>query len=210
MSVRDYFPTKIYQSKLLLNSRLKNNLSTLNKELLKECYQIRDLDHQGRQWSRENYPGGFTSYSSMSELFRVSSTFDKLKKHIDRHVKKYAQSLNMDLKQHPLEMTNLWVNIVPRHTYHGLHLHPLSSISGTYYVQVPEKSGMIKFEDPRLPCFMASVPRITGASLQNLRFVSIKPQAGDVLLFESWLRHEVMQNLSSGDRVSISFNYNWF
>ena len=32
-------------------------------------------------------------------------------------------------------MTDCWVNIMPRGTAHGLHLHPLATISGTYYVK---------------------------------------------------------------------------
>jgi uncharacterized protein (TIGR02466 family) len=34
--------------------------------------------------------------------------------------------------------------------------------------------------------------------------------AGQVLLFESWLRHEVVPNPVGADRISVSFNYNWF
>ena len=40
-------------------------------------------------------------------------------------------------------------------------------------------------------------------------FVYVKPQVGDVLLWESWLRHEVPMNLSEEDRISVSFNYAW-
>jgi len=34
-------------------------------------------------------------------------------------------------------MTDCWLNIMSRNAVHGLHLHPLSTLSGTYYVQVP-------------------------------------------------------------------------
>jgi uncharacterized protein (TIGR02466 family) len=32
---------------------------------------------------------------------------------------------------------------------------------------------------------------------------------GDVLLWESWLRHEVPMNMSEEERISVSFNYGW-
>jgi len=32
-----------------------------------------------------------------------------------------------------------------------------------------------------------------------------KPVVGDVLLWESWLRHEVPMNMSEEDRISVSF-----
>jgi uncharacterized protein (TIGR02466 family) len=31
-----------------------------------------------------------------------------------------------------------------------------------------------------------------------------------LLLFESWLRHEVAPQARAAERVSISFNYSWF
>jgi len=38
----------------------------------------------------------------------------------------------------------------------------------------------------------------------------IPAQAGTLVLFESWLRHEVPPNPAASPRISISFNYNWF
>jgi uncharacterized protein (TIGR02466 family) len=39
--------------------------------------------------------------------------------------------------------------------------------------------------------------------------VSLPAKSGDLLLFESWLRHEVPPARFSGERISISFNYGW-
>jgi uncharacterized protein (TIGR02466 family) len=39
---------------------------------------------------------------------------------------------------------------------------------------------------------------------------TVPARAGQVVLFESWLRHEVMANPVATERVSISFNFNWF
>ena len=39
------------------------------------------------------------------------------------------------------------------------------------------------------------------------QFVYFQPVAGDVLLWESWLRHEVPMNLAEDHRISVSFNY---
>jgi uncharacterized protein (TIGR02466 family) len=35
----------------------------------------------------------------------------------------------------------------------------------------------------------------------------VEPVPGTVLLWESWLRHEVVQNTARGQRISVSFNY---
>jgi uncharacterized protein (TIGR02466 family) len=41
-------------------------------------------------------------------------------------------------------------------------------------------------------------------------WVTLPAKDGEVVLFESWLRHEVAANRSRAERVSISFNFNWF
>ena len=82
-------------------------------------------------------------------------------------------------------------------------------ISGTTYVAMPKGTSAIKFEDPRLPMMMAA-PTHTKEAREELRsFVYAKPQVGDVLLWESWLRHEVPMNMADEDRISVSFNYSW-
>ena len=63
-----------------------------------------------------------------------------------------------------LSMTDCWINIMPRGVTHGLHLHPLSTLSGTYYVRTPKGAPGLKLEDPRLDRFMAAPPRKDGVS----------------------------------------------
>jgi uncharacterized protein (TIGR02466 family) len=46
-----------------------------------------------------------------------------------------------------------------------------------------------------------------GQELQQ--FVYVKPEVGEVLLWESWLRHEVPMNMAEEERISVSFNYGW-
>jgi uncharacterized protein (TIGR02466 family) len=100
--------------------------------------------------------------------------------------------------------------MMPRGVTHGLHLHPLSTISGTYYVRTPKGVPGLKLEDPRLDRYMAAPPRAATARPENQPWVTLPVAAGTVLLFESWLRHEVPPNPVNSERVSISFNFNWF
>ena len=107
-------------------------------------------------------------------------------------------------------MTDCWVNIMPKGVTHSLHLHPLSTLSGTYYVQTPKCVPGLKFEDPRLERFMAAPPRMADADIANRPWVVMPAVAGSLLLFESWLRHEVVANPVARERISISFNFSWF
>lgn len=204
MSTKSWFPTSIYYTPLSARAS-----GRFNEDLLKECYQIRDYDEEGRAWSAKSYPGGYTSYGSMAQLHKFSSTFGTLEKQINKHVKLFSSHLEFDLRKRRFFMTDCWVNIMPRQVVHSLHLHPLSFISGTYYVRTPKNCSSIKFEDPRLDKFMAAPPRLPKVRPENEQFVSYKPESGNLVLFESWLRHEVSSNQSEEDRVSISFNYHW-
>jgi uncharacterized protein (TIGR02466 family) len=205
VSTHALFPTLVYAAALQ-----RRGADDFNHQLLKECRQLRLDDAAGRRWSRKNYPGGYTSYASAHRLQGVSPTFEALRRKIDRHVAAFAAASDWNLAGHVLEMTDCWVNIMPRHTVHSLHLHPHSSVSGTYYVQVPAGSPGIKFEDPRLDRFMAAPPRNLQARRELQPWVTFPTAAGRLILFESWLRHEVAPNTVRSERISVSFNYNWF
>lgn len=204
MPVRAWFPTLIYHAPLQ-----KRGLLRLNSELAEECRRLRAFDHAGRKWSRRHYPGAYTSYASMNELHRFSSSFAELEKKLLRHVRAFARRLELDLSGRTIRLTDCWVNIMPPSAAHSLHLHPLSFISGTYYVATPAGCPGLKFEDPRLDRFMAAPPKKAGARPANRTHAAYPAEAGQVILFESWLRHEVSPNRVDAERISISFNYNW-
>lgn len=204
MTAIPLFPSLVWRSKFPA-ARAKK----LVPGLVREAKLFRDLDDAGLRWSRENYFGGYTSYSSITDLAFRSSAFAGLKAWIDREVAKYARTLELDLGKGRLEMSAFWLNIMGQGCHHSFHLHPLSTVSGTFYLQVPRGSGVFKFEDPRLAAFMASPPRKPGARRDNQRFVAIEPESGDLVLFESWLKHEVVANRAKSERISVSFNYDW-
>ena len=205
MTTQVLFPTLVYQERLR-----RRGWQALNARLLRECRQLRADDAAGRRWPARNYPGGYSSYNSAHRMHRLSPTFASLARELDRHVAQFARRLQLDLAARALTMTDCWVNVMGRGAVHGLHLHPLSTISGTHYVAVPAGSPGLKFEDPRLERFMASPPRLSGARRANRQWVMLSARAGQVVLCESWLRHEVTPNTQAAERVSISFNYSWF
>jgi uncharacterized protein (TIGR02466 family) len=205
VTIREYFPTLIYSAALQ-----PRGAEGFNRQLLKECRQLRLDDSAGRRWSARNYPGGYTSYGSVHRLQGVSPTFKALERKLARHVAEFARALEWDLEDKALSMTDCWINIMPRGTAHALHLHPTSSVSGTYYLKIPEGAPDIKFEDPRLDRFMAAPARKASAAPRNRTWITSRAKAGHLVLFESWLRHEVTANPAGAERVSVSFNYNWF
>lgn len=201
--MKAWFPTLIYSERLL-----PRGIATLNRELLSDAGRIREQDVAGQRWSDVNYPLGYTSYGSLDQLHRLSSTFDTLRGHIDAHVRRYARALDWDLRGGRLQMSDCWLNVMPQGCAHSFHLHPHAVISGTYYVRTPRGCAGLRFEDPRLSRMMAA-PARKGRRPEQAAHVLYPARAGQVVLFESWLRHEVPPSRSGQDRVSISFNYDW-
>ena len=205
MSTTSLFATQVYRSALRARG-----LQALNAQLLREILQLRLDDTAGRRWAARNYPGGFTTYGSASRLHRLSPTFAKLERYLTPHLRAFCRALEFDLEGRELSMTDCWANVMPRGVAHGMHLHPLSSVSGSYYVQIPKGAPGLKFEDPRLERMMAAPPRRARCREANRPWIIVEARAGHVVLFESWLRHEVPVHTTPGERVSVSFNYSWF
>lgn len=99
---------------------------------------------------------------------------------------------NFDSRFH-YSLNNYWVNINIPGSYNKLHNHvrpytDSQGVSGTFYIEVPENSGNIIFKN-------------------NDESLEIKSANNKLLLFPSYLDHEVSKNLSLLNRYSIAFNY---
>jgi uncharacterized protein (TIGR02466 family) len=195
---RRLFVTQLYEAEIA------------DQALLGELgYSIRSIakdDQAGIRWSREHHYPGYTSYASLNDLPRRDPAFADLAKLLAKHASAFAQECAFDLSR-KARLDSLWVNQLRAPGHHSAHIHPHSMISGTLYVEVPEGSGAIRFEDPRLPLMMAAPARRSGAIEELQPFVEVRPRPGLVLLWESWLRHEVLPGSGQGDRLSISFNF---
>lgn len=205
MTLRPLFVTSIYEASFTTDRSFEN----FNADILAACESLSQEDAAGRAWCRAHGYGGYTSYASLGDLPRRMSVFADLQRHLDRHVKAYAQALRLDLGGRRLRLDSLWVNVLKPGAAHSGHIHPHSVISGTYYAATPPGASALKLEDPRLPLMMAAPPRNADAPEDARTFVYLQPQAGGLYLWESWLRHEVPPNRARTSRVSVSFNYGW-
>ncbi|MFD2738084.1 TIGR02466 family protein [Sulfitobacter aestuarii] len=202
--IRSLFVTRLYQAAL---SDFGPGVDPA--ELEASCLSIAQDDDAGQDWCEQNAFPGYTSYASLSDLPWRFPIFKDVVDALDRHVASFAQDLGFDLGDKKLKLDSLWINILPEGGIHTAHIHPHSVISGTTYVAMPEDTSAIKFEDPRLAMMMAAPGRKKSAPEELQQFVYVAPKVGDVLLWESWLRHEVPMNMAEDDRISVSFNYGW-
>ena len=196
--IRELFPTLLYDADVAAPALLTDL-----------AHSIRSLardDSAGRRWSREHGYKGYTSYASLNDLPRRDPAFADLSKLLVKHAAIFANELAFDLDRKP-KLDSLWVNLLKSGGHHSAHIHPHCILSGTLYVEVPPGSGSIRFEDPRLSQMMAAPARRVDAPDAMRQFVKIEPRVGQLLLWESFLRHEVLPGSAKADRLSISFNF---
>ena len=190
-SRKDWFPTPIWHFIL-------DDCQQLNATLLQEIRAEQQRDRTGEKWSN------ILGWHSVSNLHQRAS-FAPFIKIIGENTLEVANCLHWDLQKFSLELKSCWAIVNGKLASNSVHNHPNSILSGVYYLQAPENSGVISFSDPRSAAQML-VPPMTEYSLWTLPKISYQPQAGTMLLFPSWLLHNVEMNMSRELRISLSFN----
>ncbi|MFP5328697.1 MAG: TIGR02466 family protein [Alphaproteobacteria bacterium] len=193
---RRLFPTLLYEADL--------GDAAILTDLAPSIRALAQDDSAGRRWSRKHRYPGYTSYASLDDLPMRDPAFADLAKLLSRHARAFAKDLAWDVRP---RLDSLWVNLLKGGGHHSAHIHPHSILSGTLYVEVPPGSGAIRFEDPRLAQMMAAPVRGEDAPEDLGPFVTVPPRTGLLLMWESWLRHEVLPGTGRGERLSISFNF---
>jgi uncharacterized protein (TIGR02466 family) len=117
-----------------------------------------------------------------------------------------AASTGSDSLQGTLSVS-AWATLCRAGAYHAPHSHPDSAWSGVYYVDpgtasVEEPlSGVLEFLDPR-----AGVEAVTAPGDPYGEPYRVRPQAGLLVIFPSWLYHWVHPYTGQTPRIAISFN----
>jgi uncharacterized protein (TIGR02466 family) len=112
---------------------------------------------------------------------------------------------------------NMWANV--NRSGHGNlpHTHPGAFWSGVYYVDDggiaadPSLGGALEFLDPRGAGPVMYAPHLGFAMKGGLSGGAnevLQPKAGRMVLFPSWLLHQVRHYRGTAERISIAFNLN--
>ena len=118
--------------------------------------------------------------------------------------------------QRLLIYNDCWFHVTRRGGFFGLHNHPNASWSGVYCVDPgahdPGKrdSGLLSFVNPMITSAMHMDAGIANMQLPyGHRIASMALEAGQLVLFPSWLLHDVKPFEGDGTRITIAFNC-WF
>ena len=112
--------------------------------------------------------------------------------------------------------SHTWFHITRRGGWFGLHNHPMASWSGVYCVSTGQgedadpQSGALHFVNPLQLANMYVDPannRVRAPYGMAGKTVRFRP--GQLILFPSWVNHEVLPFQGDGERITVAFNC-WF
>jgi hypothetical protein len=154
----------------------------------------------------EDYPGNDHLTLRGGEQRRVWPGNLWIKHWIESQAREYQETIwkqsgkfgSLDLIP---KLVNAWTITQPENSYQVTHTHPFGHLSGNIYLELPtfdsnsaETDGCISFIFDR------------PADLQGARFLHVKPELGMMLVFPSWLPHQVYPWQGHGNRRVIAWD----
>lgn len=188
----DWFPTSIWYFD-------HHDLKEHHGAWISEIYRIREGDRVGV--TDRSTQLGWHSDTYLHE----NPVFEPLTRRILEVGEEVADFGQWALSDYDVQLLNAWGIINPQHGYNTLHNHPLSFLSGVYYLKTPVNCGEIEFRDPREVRMMEVIPQVSN-NRWTYKTVQYQPVEGRMIIFPSWLLHQVKPNLNTEDRICVSFN----
>ena len=165
-----------------------DNYESINKSLTEYIYKLKKEDDKGIKRSNVN---GWHSKNFKIEKDNVPYNFIKT---IHGYVKEViVDGFGWRYIPEKVGISEIWSIINKKGTFNTSHNHPGSYLSAAYYVKAPDECGDIHFFDPNEIKKFNSPPIENRTELSASGF-SIKAQEGSLLIFPSYLYHDVVKN----------------
>lgn len=159
-------------------------------------------DIESKDANKYPYENGYTSYNPTSSIL-FQEELNDLQKFIDVTVNQIHNRLEFYT---PIRLINSWFNIGRTNSMHERHNHIPAIWSGVYYVHADNNSGNISFFNEHLKTNWPYEETSLHNPLTRSIF-TVQPETGLLLVFPSYLEHQVHLNQTNNERISISFNY---
>ncbi len=173
-----------------------NGFNQIQDELIDYAYELRKKDPKGVSISNR---GGWQSSG-----FEVKDENDKLHNFLFNCINGFPH-INYKVNF----LIYAWININKPGNYNVKHLHPTNDLSGVLWIKAPQNSGDIVFESPYEFQAYQEIDSYVDEFRNSFNIdhsYYFTPTDGRMLIFPSHLMHEVEENLSNEDRISVSFN----
>ncbi len=192
-NVYELFPDPIFHYKL-------ENYKQINKELLNYILELQKKDKKGNNRSNR---GGWHSPNfdlvNPGPPINFINSFKDFLKHI------MEDEIGWEYIPNKQRVVAMWAIINKKNSYNVKHNHQNCYLSSAYYIKKPENSGDITFYDPK-ESKTYRFPEVEKHTNYSAESITIKPEEGDLLIFPSYLYHDVGVNLSDKERIVVSFN----
>ena len=182
---RDYiFPSFVYSM----------DLSIDNESLLKDIYNIQ----QNTESEIKSNRGGWQSPSIVSGSTLETQNLINLKNKVEEAMNFVKVSENFRDFNY---LCDYWININKTNDYNILHNHSNLPMSSVYYPYVPDDcESKLVFLRTDGGAYHPQLPK-------GSQSFSVDCKTGKLILFSSYLFHNVTTNNSDKNRVSIAFNF---
>ena len=184
--IHSIFPIPIYTTKID-RGFTKQELQFV-KEQKKHC-----TNNEGNINTKDNY-------------ILNRKEFKNIKKFLDKHCKKYLDTVICPKNNIELYVTQSWLNYTEANQYHHKHEHPNSVISGVLYFDSDIKNDKILFSHSR--GYQQIKPEIdnTKWNLWNSGTWFFPVETGNLFMFPSSTTHQVETKKGNNTRISLAFN----
>jgi uncharacterized protein (TIGR02466 family) len=196
------FAVPVLESKLYDVEQMNDNLNLLINDLFLNMDDKRLLSHEWNNKVLTDNPAatGYSSFdnNSLTNNDKFIDFFQTISPIITDFFSQleFSQSWNFE---------NSWANVYPQGAFVPAHNHGTSHWSGVYYVKANNNCGDLIFTDPKEYALNNEPENIKWRGRIDMR---VHVEAGTLLLFPGYLKHQTMPNQSGADRIVISFNIN--
>jgi len=190
MSVEAIFPQVLYKTKIRdyekYNAQIENRLKFIKNE----------VPPGGANWI------GYVYNTCGTFEIHTDPELKELSNLITKHVNWFAADLGV-VSGFRYVPEQSWANIYNQDGYQEFHYHGGFSFSAVYYAKTTENTQII-FENP----VQDMIPLPTSMNTQlTSTMKTYRPEAGDLIIFRSHLRHSVPPHKDKDERITLAFNY---
>ena len=165
----------------------------------KEEKEIGKIIEEGMQSNAGN--------SSSVNSYIFNGKLKNIKQFCEQQIKQYVEQVINPEEELDFHITQSWLNITKPGENHHSHFHSNSIISGVFYI-FTEEDDKITFSDPntKVKEIIKLEPRGYNVWNSSIWFFPVKNN--ELILFPSWLHHQVdvRNEKAITNRISISFN----
>lgn len=180
------FPTTVYSTKL-------------NREI--------DLDEKNFVIENgKNVSQNSSNFISLDKDVLENVRLNEIKVFVEENLKRYVDDVLKPKHNVSLEITESWLNYTNKNEKHHRHHHPNSVVSGVFYFNCLDKESIILYN--KLQHYSTFEIETKEYTLLNSMSWNFPVEVGTLILFPSYIEHEVNTNESNipKTRISLAFN----